>query len=1099
MKKHLFFIFFLCIVICYSQQQASNWYFGNNAGIQFNNNNDITVLNDGRLNTVEGCSSISDDNGNLLFYTDGSTVYNKEHNIMLNGTGLLGDASSTQSAIVIPKPEDSNIYYVFTVGSNATNTGLKYSVIDITLDMGRGEVTIKNQNLLSQCAEKIAAVLKDCESGAIWVVSMSNFSGTSSFDMDSFHAFEVTNTGINTTAVVSNFNRLRFTDLRGYLKLSPDGTKLGCAVVDDGFYLFDFDTQTGIVSNEERLAIPNSNNQPYGAEFSPNSQVLYVTASNDLFGAGDNDPRNHHSILVQYDLTTTDISASATIIDNRDLYRSALQLGPDGKIYRTMSATYNSGLPFLSRINNPNTIGVGCDYEHNAISLGSNNSTQGLPPFIASFFTEKIDIIRNGEETTFLQLCNGDTYTLTADDIPGAIYAWTMDGNTLTESDFDLEITQSGIYNVLIDLNNGECEYIEGEAVVEYFDIPIANSVIDFQVCDNDNDSFWEFDLTNKDLDILGTQDPSVFSVHYFESQIDAQNNVNEISGSFTNTTNPTSIYARVHNEGNLNCYDTTSFTVEVFNTPIANSIDLHEYCDNNSDGDNTNGQLTIDLQNFTSEILDTQDSTAFTISYHNSQSTAENGDSDLPLMYYNNTPFQEEIFARIENNLNPNCFDTTSFIIIVNPVPESFDSELIQCDEDGIIDGITTFNLNEAFNDLTGNSNTVFIEFYDSVTNAESSTDILNAVGYTNNTNPEIIYAKVIDNSTQCYSISELRLEVSTTQISNHNVLPVCDELDSEDGINTFDLDTITIAIQTDNGLAFPVTYYESYNDALLEQNELSSPYNNITPYNQTIFSRVENDNACYGIGEVILTIHPLPELEEDETLLYCLNAFPETLSINAGILNDDPNNYTYSWSSGQDTYEIAINQTGTYTVIATNSFGCSKSRNITIEPSNIATIESFEVIDASNSNSITVIVSGEGEYDYALFNENGVFISWQTENVFTNIPPGLYTVKVRDLKNDCGIVEDLVSVIGFPKFFTPNGDGSNDTWNVKGVSGQFQPNTRILIYDRYGKLLKELSPLGEGWNGTYNGQVLPVSDYWFSVKLQDGRLFKSHFTLKL
>ena len=107
--------------------------------------------------------------------------------------------------------------------------------------------------------------------------------------------------------------------------------------------------------------------------------------------------------------------------------------------------------------------------------------------------------------------------------------------------------------------------------------------------------------------------------------------------------------------------------------------------------------------------------------------------------------------------------------------------------------------------------------------------------------------------------------------------------------------------------------------------------------------------------IGQVQLTINPLPDLEDDETLLYCLNTYPETILINAGIINDNPNNYSYSWSSGQDTYEIGINEIGIYTVTATNQFGCSKSRNITIEPSNIATIESFEVVDTTNNNSIT------------------------------------------------------------------------------------------------------------------------------------------------
>ncbi|WP_104736257.1 T9SS type B sorting domain-containing protein [Hanstruepera ponticola] len=1098
MKKLLFYILFLCFTVTYSQRQASNWYFGENAGIQFDANNNVSVLNDGQLNTIEGCSSISDNDGNLLFYTDGGTVFTSEHNVMRNGMGLLGDESSTQSAIVIPKPNDSNIFYIFTVGSNQTSNGMKYSVVDMSREMGRGEVIIKNENLLSQSAEKIAAVLKDCETGSIWVVGLSDFSGNTSFSIDTFHAFLVSETGVNTTAVRSNFDRLGFSDKRGYLKLSPDGTKMACANVDDGLYLFDFDVSTGLFSYNQRLNIPSTSNQPYGVEFSPNSEVLYATASNDNFGNNSGNPTSHRSVLVQYDLMSANINASVSVIDDRNLFRSALQLGPDGKIYRTMAATYDTGLPFLSTIDNPNQLGLGCNYQHQAISLGSNNSTQGLPPFIASFFTEKIDIINNGLETTVLPLCIGDSYTLTYQNIPGATYSWSLDGNPLSETDNTLDITGPGTYELVIDLNNGDCEFLEGEAIVEYFDYPVANPVSDLSVCDDNNDGTWAFDLSIKNDDILLNQDSTVYSVHYFESFSDAQNNENEITSLYTNTTNPSTIFARIHNNGNINCYQITDFDVEVFSSPTANTIDTQELCDNDDDGDDANGQILIDLQSFNQHVLGTQNPTNYTITYHNSQSFAENGDNSLPLNYYNNIAFQEEIFVRIENNFNEDCFDVTSFNILVNPIPQSFDAELIQCDEDGNVDGFTTFNLNEAFDDLTGSSSAVYVEFYNSINDAENNNGILNASGYNNGSNPEVIYAKVIDNDSDCYSISELRLEVSTTQISDYIAPEVCDELDSEDGINTFDLDAITAAIQADNSLVFPVTYYETYNDALLEQNELLSPYNNTIPYNQTIFSRVENDNACYGIGEVILTVNPLPEMEEDETLLYCLNEFPTPIMIDAGILNDNPSNYSYSWSSGQDTYEIAVNQTGVYTVTSTNVFGCSKSRNITIEPSNVATIESFEVVDGSSNNSITVIVSGEGEYDYALFDENGLFLYWQPENVFTNIPPGIYTVKVRDLKNDCGIVEELVSVIGFPKFFTPNGDGSNDTWNVKGVSGQFQPGTKILIFDRYGKLLKELSPSGQGWDGTFNGTRLPVSDYWFSVKLQDGRVFKSHFTLK-
>ena len=102
-----------------------------------------------------------------------------------------------------------------------------------------------------------------------------------------------------------------------------------------------------------------------------------------------------------------------------------------------------------------------------------------------------------------------------------------------------------------------------------------------------------------------------------------------------------------------------------------------------------------------------------------------------------------------------------------------------------------------------------------------------------------------------------------------------------------------------------------------------------------------------------------------------------------------------------------------------------------------------------------------------------------------------------MSDYKNDCGEITDSVSVIGFPKFFTPNNDGTHDTWQVQGVSGMFQPNSNILIFNRFGKLLKQLNPLGAGWDGRFNGEKLPTDDYWFSVKLQDSRVFKGHFSL--
>jgi len=188
MKKILTYLFSLVFLISYSQEEASNWYFGNNAGIKFNTDGSVTSLSNGQLATDEGCATISDVNGDLLFYTDGITVWNRLHQPMSNanaatGTGLFGDPSSTQSAIIIPKPDDPNIYYIFTVDTSVrdgdSDEGFNYSIVDLSLNGGLGDITnlSKNTNLLEDSSEKISAVLKDCQTKSIWVITFASLTG----------------------------------------------------------------------------------------------------------------------------------------------------------------------------------------------------------------------------------------------------------------------------------------------------------------------------------------------------------------------------------------------------------------------------------------------------------------------------------------------------------------------------------------------------------------------------------------------------------------------------------------------------------------------------------------------------------------------------------------------------------------------------------------------------------------------------------------------------------------------------------------------------------------------------------------------------------
>ena len=439
-------------------------------------------------------------------------------------------------------------------------------------------------------------------------------------------------------------------------------------------------------------------------------------------------------------------------------------------------------------------------------------------------------------------------------------------------------------------------------------------------------------------------------------------------------------------------------------------------------------------------------------------------------------------------------CTDGTriSITATINPLPIVEDTTIIQCDESGLSDGITVFNISDYSEDISGGITTnIQVEYYED----SALTTLIDGDNYTNTFNGQIVYANVINTVTGCSDIAQVTLEVSVTN-SNTAELNLCDDA-IEDGLVSFDLSLADNQILSGLPQNLTLSYYESYSESLLQDNELSNSYTNTEAYNQTIYARVEQGNNCYAITEVNLIVHPLPNIEINEEGYYCLNAFPETITLAAGVMNDSPSNYLYSWSTGETTSEIEVNQIGVYTVSVSNpGTDCFKQKTITVLPSNIAIIDSIEVVDVSSNNSITVLVSGEGDYNYALDNINGPY---QPFNVFDDIEAGVHAVYVKDVKNNCGIVEEEVSVIGYPSFFTPNNDTKNDTWQIKGISNQFQSKAVVRIFDRYGKIIYQMSNPNDSWDGTYNGVSMPTSDYWFSVTLENGRQFKGHFTLKI
>lgn len=438
-----------------------------------------------------------------------------------------------------------------------------------------------------------------------------------------------------------------------------------------------------------------------------------------------------------------------------------------------------------------------------------------------------------------------------------------------------------------------------------------------------------------------------------------------------------------------------------------------------------------------------------------------------------------------------------------IQPLPPTVTRTLVQCDTGTNPDGITIFNLDQATAMMTGGNPNLSVVYYPSLADAQNGTGALDN-DYTNLSNPQALSVKITDSTSGCFSFSTLNLVVNVLANITINLPEQCEIFGEEDGFLYFDLTTANIPV----GAGQQIRYYENETDALLEQNAITTPthYQNATPYAmQTVYGRIESGNDCSRLYLINIKVNPLPDIDDNPDLIphvVCVNATTFTTTIDAALQDgSSPSDYSYAWYfngsliPGAHSYTLTVSAEGTYSVIVTDGNGCSKTRNIPVIASSQAIIENITVSDMSDHNTVTVTLSADsyGDYVFAIDHENAM----QPSNVLTNVPAGIHTVYVKDL-NGCPTTTQVISVLGIPKFFTPNGDGFNDTWGVKGISDRFHPGTITFIFDRYGKLIKEIGASGNGWDGTYNSQPLPSDDYWYVVKFDDGRIYKGHFALK-
>ncbi|RYG19619.1 MAG: T9SS type A sorting domain-containing protein [Chitinophagaceae bacterium] len=347
----------------YCQGENNTWYFGDNAGIKFTALGPVALTN-GVSFGHDGTASVSNNYGELLFYSNGETIWNKNHQVMMNGAGLKGSQTATHGAVAVQQPGSASIYYVFTTDRSGYSNGLQYHVVDMSLESGLGAVTSKNNLLQTPVTEKLTSI-KHTNSIDTWVLA--HGSGN-----NSFFAYLVTSTGISGTPVISSVgpvHGLGHAFAQGQLKCSNDGTKLALGVLGgQRFELYNFNAGTGEVLNPDQIS---GENNAYGVEFSSNGRYLYTSnLSYNSVHQFDLQAGNSAAIAASKILIGTATTVSGTF----DYKVACLQKGPDGKIYVTKWES-----PYLGVINNPDLSGIQADFIDNGVYLGGKVSLGGLP------------------------------------------------------------------------------------------------------------------------------------------------------------------------------------------------------------------------------------------------------------------------------------------------------------------------------------------------------------------------------------------------------------------------------------------------------------------------------------------------------------------------------------------------------------------------------------------------------------------------------------------------------------------------------------------------------------------------------------------------
>ena len=1117
--------FLFCFGLLYSQKQNNQWRYGGSGAIDFNTVPPSFVTG-AALNTPEGSASIADKTtGALLFYTDGVTVWNANNQVMPNGTGLLGGVapgpntdslSSTTAAVIVPKPGSATLFYIVTIDQQSSNNGVRYSVIDMTLNGGLGDVVAGQKNilLLNTNSEKLEVVpTNDIES--YWLLTRDN-SG------DSFYSFRITGAGIQSIPVISTVGSSQGNGA-GHMKINKQFNKLAIGVTfASRMELFDFDNSTGVVSNPITWNYNLLSPLIYGIEFSPDGKVLYIS---DLY------------TILQYDLTQTTpqaIQNSAYQVASGN--NASLQLGIDEKIY------VNSGS--LSAINCPNELGANCGYQTNVIANQTGGGGWGLPKWVYYADDEPISTYN---AIIFNENCfPGPVEFFIADTTGISNITWNFGdpnsgiNNTAVGDTVYHNFSQLGVFNVQATFTNAcgfldtlstgvailnpcnppneQCDVFQYTGAVQQWTVPPGIDTIRVKMWGaaggggpyltdaGGGGGFTEFELAvtpGESLEISVGQGgkaalggtggaggwpggggggsgnlPAIISGVSFIIGGGGGGGGATIIRRLTNNT-----LIAVAGAGGGSAFGRNGGGgggLEGQFTALTNEFNQYGFGGTQSAG-GAPAQNTF----VPNSVLGTAGSAflggvgATDLNPDNQRKGGGGGGSG----YYGGgggSAYDGSGLGVGSSGgggsgflLCTNCPNLSGSLLGADPYVETpaNPTDPLLTDYPGTAIGnpggdggngiiqicysipacSPTFNPIPAF--CAGDAAPVLPSTsLNGIVGTWSPATVSNTTGGTYTFTP---------NAGQCAIVTPFTITITVNPL----VTP------------TFN--SIPAFCTGDTAPVLPTT----------SLNGIVGTWSPATVSNTTTGTYTFTPNAvagqCYSNKIINITVlqQSVPDFED---LILCENQVGYVLS------NQSPNGIIGTWSPATINFTTGGNYTFT-----PNSGQCASTQTIlvTINSSSLTDFQWIVSEPFSDNPTITIIPNSPGNYLYQLD-----FGPQQTSNVFQNVSSGFHTVQVVDI-NGCSntIKKEDILIIDYPKFFTPNDDGYNDTWNINDLF--LQNDSKIYIYDRYGKLLKQIFPSQSGWDGKYNNSEMFSDDYWFVVEFEYNntmKLFKAHFALK-